>query len=160
MLFFYVSIVPLLLLCVPWLFARYVFATPASKQLSYRQSLPYLAPSAILWVIGFELPEFSLAHGATYTFGLHTTGGIIAAILFWYVVRAYRLRFAWWWQEPLALYFFVCGLGVLNELFEFAMFSAGLSPDNGRDTWWDLTANTLGATLAFATMLVIRRLSR
>ncbi len=158
--FVYGLFIPLLLLVMPWVAVRFVFVTAASRRLGYKQSLVYLAPAAALWAMGFALPEFWIAGGATDTFGLHTIGGVVAAILFWYVARAYRLRFPLWWQEPLCLYLFVSGLGVLNELFEFTMFRAGFLADKGGDTWWDLTANTLGALLAFAAMLVLRRISR
>lgn len=150
----YGLVFPLFLLLAPWVVVKYVLATDASRRISFRQSAPYLVPAALLWAGAVMLPRVQT--GGTDTFLLHTGGGIVAAILFFYVVRAYRLGFAYWWQEPLLLYFFAAGLGVLNELFEFFLSQNGWLPDKGGDTWWDLSANTLGITLAFLVACVVR----
>jgi hypothetical protein len=156
----YALVFPLLLLVGPWLVVRYVLTTAASRRMSYRQAAPYLLPAALVWAVAVWLPRVAIAEGATDTFWLHTGGGVAAAILFWFTVRAYRLRFAHWWQEPLFLYFFAAGLGATNELFEFGLSLAGILPDKGGDTWWDLTANTLGITLAFLAVRVAAVLRR
>lgn len=150
--------IPFFLLFMPWVVVRFVLATPASRQVRYRRAAPYLALAAVLWFVGFALPGVSLFGGATTTFILHTIGGVIAAVLFWFVTYAYQLSWKQWWQEPLALYAFACALGVLNELFEFFLYQTKFFDDPGADTWWDLTANTLGAALAFAAVLVLRRM--
>lgn len=153
----YGLVLPLFLLVAPWVAVRYVLATETSRRISYKQAAPYLVPAALLWAGAVLLPRIPIAGGATDTFLLHTGGGVVAAILFWFAVRAYRLRFRQWWQEPLFLYFFASGLGVLNELFEFALSLAGILPDKGGDTWWDLTANTLGVALAFLVVRTLRK---
>lgn len=149
----YQLVIPLFLSVVPWLITRYVFTTSVSKQMGYKRAAPYLLTASLLWAIDFALPDFPLFGGATDTFVMHTGGGVVAAILFWYAVSAYTLKCTLWWQEPLFLYLFVSGLGVMNELLEFFLHQTGYLPDSGGDTWWDLTANTLGAGLAF---LIVR----
>lgn len=154
----YEVVIPLALLIMPWFAVRYVFVTATSRQVRYGQTAPYACTVAILWFIGCAMPQIPLFGGATSTFLLHTLGGIIAAILFWFMVQAYKLHFALWWQEMLLLFAFVCAGGVLNELFEFALHQTGFLADNGADTWWDLVANTLGASVAFLTARVVRRI--
>ena len=154
----YGLVLPLFLLVAPWVVVRYVLTTAVSQRVSYKQSAPYLVPAAVLWAGAVLLPRIPIANGATDTFLLHTGGGVVAAILFWYTVHCYRLRFVAWWQEPLLLYFFAGGLGVLNELFEFLLFQIGWLPDKGGDTWWDLAANTLGVALAYLVVRTLRKL--
>ncbi|HZM64658.1 MAG TPA: hypothetical protein VFB59_05985 [Candidatus Saccharimonadales bacterium] len=157
----YGIILPTLLTFVPWLAVRYVFTTKFSRQMTYGQSARYLWPAAIAWEIGVLLPVIPIIN-ETETFGMHTMGGIAAGILFYFVVKAYHLRFGSWWQKPLALYFLVCGLGVSNELFELLLNKTGIivKAVHQNDTWWDLTANTLGATMAFICAELYRCLHR
>lgn len=154
----YGLVIPLFLLVTPWVVVRYIFVTDASQRVTYRRAAPYLVAAALLWAGAVLLPRVPVGGGATDTFLLHTGGGVVAAILFWFVAHTYRLRFLKWWQEPLLLYFFAAGLGVVNELFEFWLSQNGWLPDKGGDTWWDLTANTLGVGLAFLVVLALRRL--
>lgn len=95
----------------------------------------------------------------TDTFGMHFTGGVVACILFYFAARAYGWHFPKWWHAPVALYFFASGLGVLNELFENLLYQTNIVvvPMSSTDTWWDLTANTLGAATAFAVAQIFRR---
>jgi hypothetical protein len=147
--------IPLSILFLPWLLVRFVLRTKETQKLKYGQAAQYLAPAAALWIISFFLPNIPVSDETT-TFSQHATGGVLAAILFWYFARAYRWRFSYRWQEPLALYFFVGGLGVANELFELAVTKMGLIWIDGSDVWWDLLANTLGAALAFGAVLLFR----
>lgn len=154
-------ILPLLILFAPWLAVRFVFTTGRSKQITYRQSAPYLWAAALVWEIGILVPDVPISP-ETETFGVHTMGGVAAGILFYFVIKAYGLRFSGWWQKPLALYFLVCGLGIANELLEFFTDKTGLVvvPVHRNDTWWDMVANTLGAAIAFITAELYIRLRR
>lgn len=106
-----------------------------------------------------QLPVIHI-NDQTQTFGMHSFGGIVACILFYFVVKAYGLKFAGWWQKPLMLYFFASGLGVLNELFELFLDQIGIitEPMHPNDTWWDLTANTLGAATAYIVIETYRHI--
>jgi VanZ family protein len=157
----YELVIPLLLTFAPWVAVRYVFSTPQSKQFSYRQSIPYLWTAAALWVASVYVPNVPVTDQSN-SFSMHFLGGIIAGILFFFVRKAYKVHFSQWWQEPLMLYFFASGLGVLNELFELFLDQSGILvvEVHRNDTWWDLTANTLGAFLAYLLALVYRHLPR
>jgi hypothetical protein len=146
---------PLIILFAPWLIARYIFRTAETAQLAYAPLMPYLAGASALWILSFFLPGIPIS-SEMETFSQHAAGGVAATILFWYFVRAYRWRFAYWWQEIAALYFFVGGLGVANELFELATTKSGLIVVDGGDVWWDLLANTCGAALAFLFVFALR----
>lgn len=129
--------------------------------MTYRKSAPYLWAAAVAWEIGMLLPIIPVSD-ETETFGMHGMGGIAAGILFYFVVKAYSLHFSGWWQKPLALYFFVSGMGVMNELFEFFLNKTTIlvEPMHQNDPWWDLTANTVGATIAFVCAEAYRRARR
>lgn len=154
----YLVIIPALLTFAPWLVVRYVLPTPASRRVTYRQAAPYLWLAAVLWVVAMTLPVVPIT-SQTNTFGMHFTGGVVACILFYFAARAYGWRFKVRWHAWVALYFFVSGLGVANELFELLLNLTGIEvvDVHPNDTWWDLTANTLGAAIAFASSQVVRR---
>lgn len=75
-------------------------------------------------------------------------GGIFTGLLWLYIKLVKKWRFPWW-VEVMTLYSLVCALGVLNELFEFALYYIGHMPNGIFDTSWDLVANTSGAALFF-----------
>lgn len=153
----YNVVIPALLTFVPWLAVKYVFATKESRQFGYRQAAPYLWSAAVLWVVAMNLPVVPI-NNQTDTFGMHFTGGIVACILYFFAVKAYGWRFSAGWHAPVILYFFVSGLGVANELFENLLWQTNILvvPMSPTDTWWDLTANTLGASVAFAVAYLFR----
>lgn len=142
----YSVLIPIGLLFVPWLLVRYVFATKETRQLPYLQHAPFLWAAIVVWYLALVLPNPLWSE--TDTFTMHATGGAVATILFFYVAAVYRLTFANAWIALAALYFFVSGLGVLNELLEFLLDKFVYEVSN-YDTWWDLVANTFGSLLAF-----------
>ncbi|MGH7196837.1 MAG: hypothetical protein ACREGJ_03700 [Candidatus Saccharimonadales bacterium] len=144
----YTVLIPLALLFMPWVLVRYVFATDKTRQLPYMQHAGYLWAAAIAWVLAMTLPNVPISP-ETDTTTMHFTGGVVATILFLYVTRVYQIKFATWWLQVLALYFFVSGLGVLNELFELFLDKTGISPIEEGDEWWDLLANTVGGFVAY-----------
>ena len=151
---------PLLVAIAPWIIVRYVFTSASSRKISYRAAIPYLWSAAVVWEIGIRLWEMgirvSIINGQleTDTLALHTIGGIAACILFYFVIKVYRLHFAERWYKPVALFFFVSGLGVTNELFELFLNQTHILvvTMHPNDTWWDLTANSLGAMIAYGCM--------
>jgi hypothetical protein len=146
---------------LPWVVARFVFSLEKAKKHSYLWHGRYTLPAGALWIVGYFLPQIPVNVHETDTFMLHSVGGIIATILFAYYMNLFDVRFKNWWQKYLALYFFVCGLGVANELFEFACFRLDLGDMtmlSDKDTWWDLVANTTGATVAFVTWQIYSRI--
>lgn len=155
----YYVVLPALLTFAPWLVVRHVFANPHSRNMSYRQAAPYLWAAAVLWEVAMNLPVVPI-NEQTETFGMHFTGGVVACVLYYFVIKAYGLKFPAWWYTPVILYFFVSGLGVTNELFENFLYQTNIAvmPMSITDTWWDLTANTLGAATAFACAEVLRKL--
>lgn len=151
----YLVIIPLALMFVPWLLVRFIFKTQHTANLAYSKHAWLLVTASLTWVGAMTLPNVAIA-SQTETTTMHTLGGVVAALLFIYAVRVYQIQFRFWWQSVLALYFFVCGLGVLNELFELFLFKIGVPGVIGGDEWWDLAANTFGAYLAY----LIARLTR
>lgn len=83
-------------------------------------------------------------------FALHFSGGIACGLIFEYFLAVFgsRIKFKLgFWKEFILLYFLVSGLGVGNELLEFLLDRVGNLPfsTDRFDTWFDLTANSLGA---------------
>jgi len=82
-------------------------------------------------------------------FGLHFGGGMACGLIFEYFLQVFdklqvKLNFL---TQLILLYFLVSGLGVGSELLEFLLDLVGNLPfsTDRFDTWFDLTANTIGA---------------
>jgi glycopeptide antibiotics resistance protein len=155
----YAVIIPALLLFMPWVLVRYVFVTKKTSKLNYRANAEYLWLAAGVWVLSQLLPRVSI-YGQTDTFIMHTLGGVVAAILFVYTIKSYKIEFEATWQLWVGLFLFVSALGVLNELFEFFLYAVGVPGVVGGDEWWDLTANTLGSFAAYGGMMIFKKLKR
>lgn len=88
----------------------------------------------------------------TGNFFYHAVGGGVAAtLLYIYLLKTYWVSYGWR-VEVVLLYCFVSALGVLNELAEYAgefVIRVGFFSWDSHDTWRDLTANTLGAVIAW-----------
>lgn len=152
----YLVLIPVLLAVLPWLVIRFMCTTDTSRQMSYDQAAPYLLAAACLWIAAFFVPNIPVS-SETDTFSQHAVGGVAAGVLFLFARKAYGWQFKEWWQPWLALYGFVSGLGVLNELFELITTKTGVIIIDGSDVWWDLLANTIGGAVAFAAYEVLRR---
>jgi hypothetical protein len=153
----YSVFIPIGLLFVPWLLVRYVFATKETRQLPYLQHAPYLWVAIVVWYLALVLPNPPWSQ--TDTFTMHATGGAVATILFFYAAAVYRLKFANVWIALAAVYFFVSGLGVLNEILEFLLDTFVYEISN-YDTWWDLVANTIGGIVAFMVFRLVPALRK
>lgn len=91
-------------------------------------------------------------------FGLHFGGGVCCGLIFEYFLTVFENRifesfnfksnlFTKFWLQFILVYFLVSGFGVGNELLEFLLDRIGNLPfsTDRLDTWFDLTANSLGA---------------
>lgn len=153
----YIIVPPFLLISMPWLLARYVFVTDRTRKLPYSRHVAYLWVAAVLWLVSFFLPNLPVTVESD-TFTQHMTGGAVATVLFFYLVNVYKISFKYWWKPIVALYFFVSGLGVANELMELFLQKTNLMYIENDDVCWDLLANTTGAFLAYAVMRLRVRL--
>ncbi|OGL35742.1 hypothetical protein A3F05_03605 [Candidatus Saccharibacteria bacterium RIFCSPHIGHO2_12_FULL_47_17] len=112
--------------------------------------------AGVLFSISHFLPT-PLIHGQDTQFSTHFIGGGIFSGLVWlFIKKNLRLDFGPA-LELLSLYFLVSGLGVANELFEFAADELGFGEIPSGDTWWDLLANTLGALFFWIGYKIIER---
>lgn len=103
-----------------------------------------LVVAGILFFVSWYLPSPKI-QGEYTAFTTHFLGGGIFCGLVWlYITRQLNVKLGWA-MNLLGLFFFVSGLGVLNELFELVITSLGFVGLNPSDTWWDLLANTFGA---------------
>ena len=95
-------------------------------------------------------------------FGLHFAGGITCSLIFEYFLAVFEsriliklnLKLNFWNYfliQLILLYFLVSSFGVGNELLEFLLDRIGNLPfsTDRFDTWFDLTANTLGSITAW-----------
>jgi uncharacterized membrane protein YjdF len=92
-------------------------------------------------------------------FALHALGGgVPAAVLYILMRKVFGLKLTVW-QDLILLFFFVSGLGALNELAEFLLdVTTGFSYSRDRfDTWYDILANSLGALFGWLVLLGWRR---
>ena len=143
---------------MPWLLVRYLFKTEQTKTLPYKTYSGYLWASALTWWAAVIMPNVPVSDQTDST-SMHFLGGVVAALLFIYTIKVYKFRFVESWQTWVALYLFVSGLGVLNELFELFLDSTIIDlPLTETDTWWDLLANTAGAFTAYAVISFYQRL--
>jgi hypothetical protein len=150
----YAVVIPVLLLFMPWVIVRFVFTTAKTKDLSYLSNSSYMWLASFLWLVSQVAPDIHISD-QTNTFTMHTIGGIVAALLFTYAVKSYQIKFEAWWQPWIGVFLFASGLGVLNELFEFFLYGIGVPGVVGGDEWWDLTANTIGASVAFTFVMIV-----
>lgn len=151
----YGVLIPVLLLVAPWFLVRFVFVTSQTRDLPYKNDAVYMWLASAFWLLSQLLPRVDVG-GQTDTFVMHALGGFVAALMFVYVVKSYKIKFAQAWQPWVGLFFFVSALGVLNELFEFFLMAIGVPGVVGGDEWWDLTANTLGAYAAYGAIVAAR----
>lgn len=151
--------IPLALLIAPWLVVRFVFVTPKSRTITYKESFGFLALAAALWVVALVVPNVPVSSETT-TFSMHMTGGVVAAVLFLYAIWCYGWKFDTWWQKWVGLFFFVSALGVVNELFELFLNRVGYPGMILGDERWDLLANTIGAFAAYGAYQIAKRLRK
>jgi hypothetical protein len=152
----YLVLIPLGLLVVPWWLVKYVFVTEATRNLPYRPNARYLWVASAIWIASQLLPDVAISP-ETDSFTMHFCGGVVAAVLYLYTLKAYKLHLGHSWQLWVGLFLFASGLGVLNELFEFIGYKLNFMPIPATmtriDTWWDLVANTLGS---LSTLAIVR----
>jgi hypothetical protein len=120
-----------------------------SRLLNTGKQYRWLLVSACLTFFVSEFLPSPHIHGMQTEFTTHFIGGgVFSALLGLYILRVKRWVWAWY-VEAVALFALVSSLGVLNELFEYALYYAGYMPKGIYDTSWDLVANTLGAACFF-----------
>lgn len=69
--------------------------------------------------------------------------------LLWIFIKESLGRHPHWFVEALSLFTLVSVLGVMNELFEVALYLSGGMSQGINDTSWDLLANTFGALVIY-----------
>lgn len=108
--------------------------------------LPILA--AIVYFSAGFLPDIGIS-AETNSFQEHFIGGgVYTTALFVYFSKLIGWHPAW----PIrfiALFAWASSLGVINELFEFALVKFNITHINISDTSWDLVANTTGMVVSF-----------
>jgi hypothetical protein len=107
----------------------------------------FLILACICYWISWYLPQ-PLIEGQNTQFMTHVVGGGIFTGFIWIYLRS-RIEHMNPLLEALSLYALVSMLGVSNELFELLVSKAHLVFIDPSDTWWDLFANTLGATIVW-----------
>jgi hypothetical protein len=106
-----------------------------------------LLVQAVASVISLLIPDRIVGNFFYHAVG----GGVTATLLYVYLLKTYGLSYSWL-VELVLLYGFVSGLGVINELAEYAgefAIRVGIFSWDSHDTWRDLAANTLGAIVAW-----------
>jgi hypothetical protein len=145
--------------------AYILFILPFTAWLGHELQRKYSLRTYWKWALGAFLIGIAgsivsnVYAGKTGNFILHASGGISSVLLFVYTTKTLRLRFSWS-ITTLLLFAFVCSLGVLNELAEYAIELLGLETlsYDTHDTWRDFVANTTGATITWGIYSIIRRL--
>jgi hypothetical protein len=121
----------------------------------YKKYWPYVAAAfAIQFASGVA---FSIVGGPKGNLIYHAVGGgVMSTLFFIYLVKTFGFTFSRR-IELGALFLFVSGLGVLNELAEYAaeLSGHGLFSWDTHDTWRDLAANTCGALTAWLLYLLV-----
>lgn len=101
--------------------------------------------AGVLYALSWLLPS-PLIEGRDTSFMTHFVGGGLFTGFVWlYLKRSFDWK-GHWWIELFSLFSLVSALGVMNELFELALYAIG-ELKIITDTSWDLLANTLGALM-------------
>jgi hypothetical protein len=132
------------------------FLPPLVQHFSQKPQIArnYLILACLFYMISWYIPSPDVEGSFTALSTHFVGGGLFAGTLWIYIKKNLRWN-ASWVLELASLYFLVSGLGVANELFEFAATRIGFLDISSWDTWWDLLANTSGALLVwFGYMLV------
>ncbi len=143
----------LLTALLPFFVARLTSLVP---RISIHKSYSWLpAVAAILYITAWLIPDIHISDQTT-TFQQHFVGGgMYLACLY-----VYFKKLLGWKLSPyislVILFAWVSAFGVANELFELTLNITGLTQVNMGDTGWDLLANTLGAFVAYAVLVLIR----
>lgn len=118
------------------------------RRYSLRTHWGWLAGAFVVGIIGSQV--FRIYPDMFGNFLLHVSGGASAALLFIYLCRTLAIKLNWR-LATLALFAFVCMLGVMNELAEYFFELIGFGPYSfdARDTWRDFAANTTGAGIVW-----------
>jgi len=105
----------------------------------------------IVGVIGDQVSYYY--YGVGGNFFLHASGGSAATLLFIYMTKTLKLHFNWRLNFIL-LFAFVCSLGVLNEIAEYALELVGIGrySYDTHDVWRDLVANTTGMIITWSSV--------
>jgi hypothetical protein len=161
---FYSTYIPILLVLMPPLVVRYVFATIQSRGQNYWCGVGYLVGAGVSWVVSIYAPNIPIGHSESTT--THLIGGaFIVPFLYAYLYARYLgdalsrnvkedigLLFNPRWVRFAALFALSCMFGVVNELFEAALAGAHIMTIDSADTWNDLIVNAVGTVLAFVAM--------
>jgi hypothetical protein len=146
--------------------AYVVFILPFTAWLGHELKATYTLRKHWVWIAGAVVAGLIgsyvsalLLPNKTGNFLLHASGGVSSVLLFLYLCKTLSLRFVNWRVTLLMVFAFVSMLGVLNELAEYALESLTgvLYSLDSQDTWRDFVANTLGATIAWATYLLVTK---
>lgn len=105
-----------------------------------------------LWLLGPVITGlagalvFTSSENVFTNFILHTSGGVSVTFIYIYLIKTFKIKLNWR-LHLLALFALVSMLGVVNEIFEYAVELAhlGVMAWDIHDTWRDLVANTVGA---------------
>lgn len=135
----------------------YLLAVFRLKARPLRLDLWMLLLIPLLFVGSQFLPSLeTITHNATFVQHI-VGGGIVSALVYRFLYVQLGLR--WPWQlQLLGLFAVTSSLGVLNELIEFLATATHLYIVDGTDTWYDLTANTLGSLIGIVGLLLHGRL--
>lgn len=128
-----------------WL--RYEFKQKVSLKKYWKWFAAALLVQAIASIISLFISDRVVGNFFYHAIG----GGMAATLLYVYLLKTYGINYSWR-VELVLLYGFVSGLGVINELAEYAgefVIRVGLFSWDSHDTWRDLAANTFGAVVAW-----------
>lgn len=120
-----------------------------------KKHVRWLVYGVILGVIANVIGSYY--YNKTGNFILHSVGGGVATALTYQYLKAHaKLRFKWY-IDLMILFAFVSSLGVLNELYEYALelMNVMISSWDTHDTWRDLLANSVGALFAWVVIKIL-----
>jgi len=137
-------------------FAYILFILPFTAWLGHELKRPvdlkkYWGWLLAVFIVGV-LGNFSsvISSGKLSNFLLHASGGAACTLLYVYLTKTLKLHFNWR-LTVLFLFAFVCMLGIVNELAEYAgeLLDVGKFSFDTHDTWRDMVANTTGAAVVW-----------
>lgn len=164
----YSTYLPVLIVLVPPVLVRVIFATQRSLYQGYWCGVGYLIGAALSWIASIHALNIPIGNSESTT--THIIGGaLIVPFLYGYLHKRYLDRqrvselkeslgitFDIRWIRFGAIFAFSSTFGVVNELAEATLVGARVMSIESSDTWNDLIANAVGTILAFAVMEIWR----
>lgn len=144
--FVYLIVIPVLV---------YIVVRKIGAQYHIKNQQLLLVLACVLFGVSIFFPSPPIYGEQTEFFTHFFGGGFFMGLIWLYFKPLFQTNK--WYKDLIWLYVLTCAFGVLNELYELAVYIAGLNTKPITDTSWDLLANTLGMLVFYGCYRLAKR---